>query len=580
MANYNIEKLYQEMELHLISSMKRNLSRHLKEEAEMGFNWTQWQAEKLKEIKRYQRENRLILNDYKNPINNEVKEQLKKQFIEGSRKEQKTFKKALKEGFNPDRKVNKSFFKINDRKVNKLIDSVNNDLPSANHAVLRMANDTYRQTIHKAATFAGNGVMTEKQAIDMATKDFLNRGFNVIEYSNGARVNIANYSKMAVRTASARAMLQGEGEFRKKIGNPLVKISKHGTACKKCQVWEGKILVDDVYSGGNPKDYPKYQTLSYAMSKGLYHPNCFHGLGTYYEELENIEFDDHGLTKETQAQYIKDVNYCNQEIQRFSRLKAGSLDKNNIKLYSDKKNQWKKQKNDVLVKNLKPKDFDLDNYIDKVTKNEYFSKNETTRTMGAFNSDSDLFLKKLLDDKNFSINPKQMNDIDFNKLSNDDYIKVSRGLKDSEAISAAQAKTQFVNGEMFVGKGNFGNGVYTAVNRDIAKNYGDTILDIAIPKNANIISYDKLFDLRKEIDSAAEKIIYSDSFISKYSNTTKATIEKSLRDVSKLAAEMNYDIIEVPVHWYKRLLPNLDSTNGLEPYYIILNRGKVIVKAV
>lgn len=339
MNNYDVNRLYQDMELYLIKSMKRNLSNHLKEEQKYGFSWKQWQAEKLKEIKRYQKENAAIIGNTGNQITKEVSRQLKSQFREGNKNAQKQFKLAQNKGYKYDGKMNQSFFKINDRKVNNLIKSVNNDLDVANIATLRMANDQYREIIHKAVMFASNGVMTEKQAIDMATKDFLSKGLNSIEYSNGARVNIANYSKMAVRTASQRAYLQGEGEFRKKIGNPFVKISKHGTSCKLCQVWEGRILIDDVYSGGSSKDGP-YGLLSEAMKQGLYHPNCKHGLNTYYAELEDIHFDESGPTLETLSNYQEDLNYCNLMIQKYTRLAAGSLDKNNIMYYNNKKEEW------------------------------------------------------------------------------------------------------------------------------------------------------------------------------------------------------------------------------------------------
>lgn len=58
MNDYKIKELYEKMEMDLIDSMKRNLSRHLAEEEEVGFKYTQWQAEKLKELKGFQRENK------------------------------------------------------------------------------------------------------------------------------------------------------------------------------------------------------------------------------------------------------------------------------------------------------------------------------------------------------------------------------------------------------------------------------------------------------------------------------------------------------------------------------------------
>lgn len=92
---------------------------------------------------------------------------------------------------------------------------------------------------------------------------------------------------MAVRTANQRAYMVGEGEFRKSIGETLVIISRHSTSCELCQPFEGKVLIDDVYSGGTQED-GDYMLLSQAMEQGLYHPRYRHGLGTYYPELEEI----------------------------------------------------------------------------------------------------------------------------------------------------------------------------------------------------------------------------------------------------------------------------------------------------
>ena len=411
MNNYNIGDIYQEMEIYLIKSMKRNLSKHLKEEAKYGFDWTQWQVEKLKEIKRFQRENSEIIGNYQNRITKEVSSQLKSQFKEGTKQAQKHFKKAVKNGYKYDGRMNKSFFAINDRKVKSLINSVNNDLKTANTATLRMINDQYRKIIHKATMFASNGVLTKTQAIDMATKDFLSRGLNSIEYSNGARVNIASYAKMAVNTAHQRAQLQGEGEFRKKIGNPLIKITKHGTPCKLCQKWEGRVLIDDVYSGGNKND-GKYPLLSQAMNQGLYHPNCKHGVATYYPELSDIEFDENGPTEETLKNYQEDLNYCNLQINRFNRLSVGSLDEENIKKYSSKKEQWELAKKKIennskiidklskeekyaitsylssdsyIINNALMNDFHLDERLTKVVDDLSSALEKIPNTSGTFN---------------------------------------------------------------------------------------------------------------------------------------------------------------------------------------------------
>lgn len=359
MNDYKIKELYEKMEMEIISSMKRNYQRHLNEEAKTGFKYTQWQAEKLKELKRYQRENRDIIGEYTNNLSEEISKQLQEELRQGSINAIKQYNKILKQNLKPNKVMNKSFFKTNDKKINALIKSVNNDLKTANTAVLRMTNDQYRQVIHKSAFFIGNGVFTEQQAAKMATdeltelqltklaideanKDFLSRGLACIEYSDGRRVNITSYSQMAVRTANLRAQLMGEGDFRKSIGRHLVQATSHGGACPICQKWEGRIFIDDVYSGGTSKD-GNYMLLSTAMKQGFLHPNCRHGLTTYYPELEGIE-------DETEEKYQADMDYINQRInyierniKRYDRLKNGSIDTFNVKHYSSKENQWRNE---------------------------------------------------------------------------------------------------------------------------------------------------------------------------------------------------------------------------------------------
>lgn len=361
MNDYNIKQLYEDMEMELISSMKRNYKRHLKEEKKTGFEYSQWQAEKLKELKKYHQENKDIIGGYTKGLSDAVSKHLQKELKQGSINAINKYNKVMGKSLKPNKIMNHSFFRTNDKKVSALIKVVNNDLKTANTAVLRMANDQYRQVIHKSSFYVANGVFTEKQATDMATKeltelqktklaidetnkDFLNRGFNCIEYKDGRRVNIASYSQMAIRTASLRTQLMGEGDFRKSIGRVLVQSTSHGGACPICQKWENKIFIDDVYSGGTKKD-GKYMLLSEAMKQGFLHPNCRHGLTTYYPELDDIE-------NYTDEEYENDINWINnrideinndklnyidRNIKRFDRLEKGSISPVNIQTFAQRK---------------------------------------------------------------------------------------------------------------------------------------------------------------------------------------------------------------------------------------------------
>lgn len=359
MNDYELKKLYEEMELHLIKSMKRNLGKHLLEEKEIEFEYPQWQAIKLKELKRYQKENKKIIGRYVFGLEKDVTEHLQNELKQGAINAINQYNNLNKKKLNRNKLMNKSFFKTNDKKIKALIKVVNDDLNIANASALRMINDQYRQIIHKSAFFVGNGVFTEQQAarmavdeisekklttlaIDEASKNFLAGGLNCIEYKNGRRVNIASYSQMAVRTASLRAQLMGEGDFRKSIGRTLVKVTTHGGACKLCTGWQGKVLVDDVYSGG--KADGKHTLLSEAMKQGFLHPNCRHGLTTYYPELE----EDNDEEYEDDVDYINEkMNYINRNIKKYNRLEKGSFAPLNIQQFARKKNSWITEANKV-----------------------------------------------------------------------------------------------------------------------------------------------------------------------------------------------------------------------------------------
>lgn len=333
---YDIKKVMEEIELQLIASMKRTLWSHKEDEKAKGFDWPQWQAIKIKQFEDYKKANKEIFNNNTKELNRYLYKHMKQQFKEGA---SRTNKKAIQAGFikKVDSQLGGSFFGLNHRKLDALIKSTKSDMSDVKYATLRMANDQYRQIIYKAQVFANTGAGTVKQAIDMASKDFLARGFNCIEYKNGTKHNIADYCDMAIRTANKRANLMGEGELRKKLGNSLVYVSKHGGACDKCTPWEGRVYIDDVWSGGTEED-GKYPLLSTAIAGGLFHPRCHHGVSTYYEDINN-EPEKVTKAKHSHDEEDKYTQYLQQRQKQYQRLAAGSLLPENVLNYENKVNE-------------------------------------------------------------------------------------------------------------------------------------------------------------------------------------------------------------------------------------------------
>ena len=362
-TEYDIEEAFRAIEDELIASMMRNLEGHRAEEIEEGYNWTQWQVEQLKALEKYKAQNKKMFSSKFSDINDSIDAMIFAARQEGGTEQEQKILRALKKGLKAS-KVSQgaegAFFRLNTRKLNALIKATKSDFSRAEKAMLRMSEDKYRQIIFNAQVYANTGAGTYEKAVDMATKDFLKAGINCIEYANGARHTMKDYAKMAIQTANKRAYLTGEGEMRQSWGISTVIMNKRANACPKCLPFVGKILIDDVWSGGKASDGP-YPLMSSAMAAGLYHPNCKDVHTTYFPELD--EEPDSKFTKEELEQVKEDYKqdqkrqYAGRMVEQFNRLSKYSLDPDNKKMYGVRKEQWENvvansQKNDIMESDL------------------------------------------------------------------------------------------------------------------------------------------------------------------------------------------------------------------------------------
>lgn len=362
-TDYDIEKAFKAIEDELIASMMRNLASHRAEETDMGFNWSQWQVEQLKALEKYKAQNKKKFTKSFSNINDSIDAMIFAARQEGGTEQEQKILRALKKGLKAS-KVSQgaegAFFKLNTRKLEALIKATKNDFGTAEKAMLRMSEDKYRQIIFNAQVYANTGAGTYEKAVDMATRDFLKAGINCIEYANCARHTVKDYARMAIQTASKRAYLTGEGEMRQSWGISTVIMNKRANACPKCLPFVGKILIDDVWSGGKASDGP-YPLMSSAIAAGLYHPNCKDVHTTYFPELD--EEPDSKFTKEELEQVKEDYKqdqkrqYAGRMVEQFNRLSKYSLDPDNKKMYGVRKEQWENvvansQKNDIMESDL------------------------------------------------------------------------------------------------------------------------------------------------------------------------------------------------------------------------------------
>lgn len=353
------------MELDLVVSMKRNLVKHEQEEMKHGFKWEQWQAAKLRDMERFRKENQDIISSYEPEIekviqtalintydmgvklatdslieaeqlnlDNNIRIALPKltepivephKLVPSESVTKEEAKQALKEFEMSGRVKENVFFRVNDDKLKALIKETKKAVADPTKAILRYQDDQYRQIIARAQIGLSNGSLTLEQAIDQATSDYLRAGISNIEYKNGNRVNIADYATMCLRTSNHKAFLHGQGARRKQIGVTTVLVSQHLTACPLCAPWQNRVLIDDIFSGGDKEDGP-YPLLSEAVDEGLLHVNCQHNLNTFYPGISTIpptldpdKVDE--AYKETQKQ-----RRIQRDIRRQKRVLAGTTD--------------------------------------------------------------------------------------------------------------------------------------------------------------------------------------------------------------------------------------------------------------
>ncbi len=296
----DIAKIFEEIELKLIASLKRNLSRHNAWEKEEGFKWSAWQAEKLKNMERFRRENQGILGEYTDVIDRETRTLMQEEFKEGEElvnSQLEELKEEMPEAKESDLVTSDNFFGVNQKKMHTLMNDITQLEKDVSSAALRMTDDIYRQTLNKVQLSMGTGSTALQKAIDSAVKDFLDKGINCIEYKDGRRVNIADYVRMALRTTSTRATLQGEAKRRTELGYDTVLVSQYNACSDTCLSWQGRVYIDDVFTvweGEIDGDRGKsnycgkwFTLLSVAIRAGLFHPNCRHTMKTWIDGVSS-----------------------------------------------------------------------------------------------------------------------------------------------------------------------------------------------------------------------------------------------------------------------------------------------------
>ncbi|MEU6778560.1 phage minor capsid protein [Nonomuraea angiospora] len=161
---------------------------------------------------------------------------------------------------------------------------------SVHMGALRTTEDVFSQVVAQVAGRALTGAETREQATARALDMFARKGITGFADSSGRSWSIGAYAEMAVRSAMARAAVDGHLATLKENGVDLVMVSRLPFTCSRCSPWEGKILTQSGRIGWRQElsyvsdemiDVLVEGSVEQARTAGLLHPGCGHNLLAY-----------------------------------------------------------------------------------------------------------------------------------------------------------------------------------------------------------------------------------------------------------------------------------------------------------
>lgn len=307
-----------------------------------GITTPGWNEQKLSDVQLLQKEILAVLNDT---------EKLSKSYI------QKSILKAYESG---GKNVSKALLVKPQTLMNDLIPlhlqhmilEAQNAISGTSFQILRNTMDIYREVISETTTGTLIGVETRQQVAQQTLNNFAAKGVTGFTDKIGRKWELASYVEMAVRTANARAALQGHVDRSLELGQDLMLVSNHAATCPICAPWGGKVLSIT----GKTLGYP---TLDTAKAAGLFHPNCKHTLTVWFQDLEGNEEHRQEYYQEPDIEKynaIQKQRYNERKIREWKRMEAVALTPEAKQKAHNKILQWQSiQRQHVEQYNLRRK---------------------------------------------------------------------------------------------------------------------------------------------------------------------------------------------------------------------------------
>ena len=183
--------------------------------------------------------------------------------------------------------------------IEALATAIVRDVGNVVSNILRDSLDAYRSAVAGGAARMLVGGQTRREATQAAWAQLVQQGvFGFTDRAN-RRWRLHSYVEMAMRTASARAAVQGQDDRLASLDLHLVYISDHVQECQLCRPWEGRILHREFGPAGPLRvehglqddefiDIDVAGTVGQARAAGLWHPNCRHSMSAYIPGVTRV----------------------------------------------------------------------------------------------------------------------------------------------------------------------------------------------------------------------------------------------------------------------------------------------------
>lgn len=148
--------------------------------------------------------------------------------------------------------------------------------------VVRSHADVFQRATTETELVMQTGTMVRREAVAKVVDRLLAQGHDRFPDASGREWHLDTYARMAGRTISGQAVIQGQLDQMASEGHDLVVISDSPRECKLCRPWEGRVLSITGRSVGERVDeHLVGASVAEARAAGLWHPNCTHRADRY-----------------------------------------------------------------------------------------------------------------------------------------------------------------------------------------------------------------------------------------------------------------------------------------------------------